>query len=314
MHKRDLSPGERLKRGALFALLFTACGLIACGDDEPPAVEFPRIPREIIGPEARPARLFVPLSYTPSRAYPLVLMLHGYQVDGDAQDLVLGLRERVESMGFALLIPEGTPDLKGKQFWNAWEECCNFDRLGVDDVGYLSALVEEAAREIHVDAERVSIVGHSNGAFMAFRLACDRPDLFRRVASVAGSMPVDASQCEAREPVSILHIHGSLDLVVPYNDNRGGVPGEGHGIVSAGARDTVARWRESNGCPEAPDQVELLDLMSNVGGAETTASSWTSCSSGESVHFFDIAGGDHLLLGRNATFQDRIAEFLIAAP
>lgn len=162
MHKRDLSPGERLKRGALFALLFTACGLIACGDDEPPAVEFPRIPREIIGPEARPARLFVPLSYTPSRAYPLVLMLHGYQVNGDAQDLVLGLRERVESMGFALLIPEGTPDLKGKQFWNAWEECCNFDGLGVDDVGYLSALVEEAAREIHVDAERVSIVGHSN--------------------------------------------------------------------------------------------------------------------------------------------------------
>lgn len=294
----------------MVALLLMAAGLAACDDDEERI--YPEAPPETIGPEARQARLIAPLNYDRAHRYPLVLMLHGYQVTSELQDIVFGLMDRVDSRGFILLMPEGTPDSKGKQFWNATEECCNFDGLEVDDVSYLSELVEEAARQTNIDRERITVVGQSNGGYMAFRLACDRPDLFRRAASVAGSMPVDPSHCAEREPVSILHIHGTVDNVVPYADNREGTPGETHGIVSAGAHDTVARWRESNGCEAEPDVVESLDLVANVEGEETTASSWTSCSSGESVHFYDIEGGDHLLLARTALFQDRLVDFLVA--
>lgn len=290
----------------LLAALLAACA----GVEEP---SDPVLPPRTIGPEARPARLFVPSDYDPDQSYPLVLMLHGFQVTGDLQNIVLGLRERVTPQGFVLIIPEGTRDSRNRPFWNAGPECCNFDGIDVDDVSYLSGLVEEASSVVSIDPARIAAVGHSNGGYMSLRLACDRPDLFRRAVSVAGSMPLDATRCADPDPVSILHIHGSLDDVVPYQDNRDGEPGAGHFIVSAGAHDTVERWRLSNGCPETPDLVESLDLLSDVPGEETTASSWTTCATGERVVFFDMEGGDHLLLRRTATFQDRIASFATAA-
>src|SRR5690554_1526667 len=189
-------PQSRKASTLMVALLLMAAGLAACDDDEERI--YPEAPPETIGPEARQARLIAPLNYDRAHRYPLVLMLHGYQVTSELQDIVFGLMDRVDSRGFILLMPEGTPDSKGKQFWNATEECCNFDGLEVDDVSYLSELVEEAARQTNIDRERITVVGQSNGGYMAFRLACDRPDLFRRAASVAGSMPADPAHCAER--------------------------------------------------------------------------------------------------------------------
>lgn len=302
------TPSPMLPRALLLPML--AASFFGCGKDADKG--YPQMPPELIGGAERPAALYVPSDYSRDKAYPLVVMLHGYSATGTLQDFIFGLRERVTRDQFVLVVPEGTRNSRGKQFWNAFPECCDFEGSGVDDVGYLSALVEEAASVVHVDRARITSAGHSNGGYMSFRLVCERPDLVRRAISIAGSMPVDPEHCPKPGSVSILHAHGSLDDVVPYADNREGSPGAGHGIVSRGAHDTVERFRVANGCSETPDSEEALDLLSNVEGAETTVRVWKSCATGERVEFWDSEGGDHLYLGRTTEFQDRIAEFITA--
>jgi poly(3-hydroxybutyrate) depolymerase len=54
----------------------------------------------------------------------------------------------------------------------------------VDDVGYLRAVIAEVSVRFAVDPRRVYVTGHSDGADMAHRLACEsaRLDLVNDVA------------------------------------------------------------------------------------------------------------------------------------
>src|SRR4051812_3323016 len=117
-------------------LLAIACAPPSPEDTAP--VYAPDPPTELGGD--RPAAVLLPADYTIDRAWPLVILLHGYGATADLQDIVFGLGVRVDDLGFILVKPEGTTDASGAQFWNATDECCDFGGTGVDDVGYLSGL------------------------------------------------------------------------------------------------------------------------------------------------------------------------------
>lgn len=258
----------------------------------------------------RPARLYVPSDYDAEKAYPLVLMLHGYSVTGAMQNVIFQLVERVKTYQFILVVPEGTRNQQGHPFWNAFEDCCNFYGQDVDDVAYLTGLVEEAAKHVHVDRSRVTTLGHSNGGYMSLRLACERPDIFSRAVSVAGSMPSLREQCDAEGGVSILQIHGTEDITIPYENNLETEGGDGHGIFTRGAEATVQDWVDFNGCSPEPVESTRADFMS-IAGDETVITRW-DCGEGVSVQLWRIEGGDHLLLSRKRSFQNQIAEFVTA--
>ena len=74
--------------------------------------------------------------------YPLVLMLHGYGANSFVQDGVFGLQDRVDSHQFILILADGTVDAGGSQFWNAFNECCDFYGTNVKDNKWLSKLIE----------------------------------------------------------------------------------------------------------------------------------------------------------------------------
>ena len=120
-------------------------------------------------------------------------------------------RPLAEARGFLYCYPDGTIDRWGNRFWNATDACCDFGNTGVDDAGYLRALIEEIARRFAVDRKRIYLVGHSNGGFMAYRMACQSADLIAGIASLAGTTFLDPSRCAPSEPVNILHIHGTAD-------------------------------------------------------------------------------------------------------
>src|SRR3972149_5945139 len=73
--------------------------------------------RIFIGGE-RPARVYVPASYDGATPLPLVVLLHGFGVDGPTQDVYWGLSRRVDLDHFFLVVPDGTPDSEGRRFWN----------------------------------------------------------------------------------------------------------------------------------------------------------------------------------------------------
>ncbi|MEM1417963.1 MAG: PHB depolymerase family esterase [Myxococcota bacterium] len=243
----------------------------------------------------RPVELVVPAGYA-GEALPLVLSLHGYGVAPEAHDATLGLSPRVDARRFFLLTPAGTPEAgAGPAFWNATDACCDFAASGVDDVAYLTGLVEEAAQHVNLDRARVYVVGLSNGAFMAHRLACDAGERFAGIAAIGGVAPLDPEACPAASPVSVLQVHGTEDAIVRYagGDLRA-VARSARVHAHPGAEESALRWALRGGCAATPRVGPRLDLDANVPGPETRPASFPGCAEGVSVVLWRLEGSRHV--------------------
>jgi polyhydroxybutyrate depolymerase len=281
-----------------------AAMLLGCGgDDSTPTVGADAAPGVIdaapgddatSGPPtsfggARPAELKVPSSYDPAVPTPLVVALHGYSPNTAYLEAVLGLDPLYDTAGFLLIAPTGTLDSSGQYFWNATDACCNFDANPVDDVAYIDGLVDAISASYNVDPKRVYIIGHSNGGFMAHRLACDSADRFAAIISVSGATFEDASRCAPSQKVNVLQVHGTDDDTIAY----AGAAIRGHAYP--GAVETVARWATLNGCTGASTPGAAMDLTS-LSGAETDVAAYAGCPAGGAAELWTVNGAPHLIL------------------
>ena len=227
----------------------------------------------------------------PERA-PLVVVLHGYSSNGLRQAEYLHLPELVREKGFYLAMPGGSRDPKGYHFWNATDACCNFWQAPVDDVAYLRALIEDAMVRYPIDPKRVFVVGHSNGGFMAHRVACELSLRVAAVVSLAGPMVKDATRCVPVAQVSVLHIQGDADESIHVN---GGVIGEG-APPYPGTRDTVQTWARKNGCSlrtTSAGPALDLDASPKAPGAETVRERFADCPQSGAVELWMMHGSTH---------------------
>ena len=131
------------------------------------------------------------------------------------------------------------------------------------------------------------VVGHSNGAFMAHRLACDHADQVAAIVSLAGAMDTDAA-CDPAEPVSVLQVHGDADDTILY----GGGEINARPYTSAAA--TVARWRSADACSGDARTGARLDADASVAGDDLTPTTWSDCRGGTEVSLWTIAGAGHI--------------------
>lgn len=238
----------------------------------------------------RPFELKVPRELPPERPMPLVLLLHGYGANGAAQDLYFGLGKLVDEKGFLLALPDGKRDKQGRGFWSATDACCNMDDEPVDDVAYLKAILKDTKARYRVDEKRVFVVGHSNGGFMAHRMACDVSDQIAAIVSLAGAVWKDPSRCKPDAAVSVLQVHGDADDIIRYGGGRF-MPGLAE---YPSASDTVALWAQRNRCSGALiDSGMPLDLESGLAGAETRVERYAGCPQA-AVERWTLVGGAHI--------------------
>ena len=211
-----------------------------------------------------PVDVFIPSSYDPEVAAPLLLLLHGYTATGAGQEAYMQFGRVAEAAGMIYLHPDGTSDLLGLQFWNATDACCDLFGSGVDDSGYLLDLIEAVESRLNVDPKRIYITGHSNGGFMSYRMACDHSEKIAAIASLAGATWLDDADCGATEPVHVLQIHGTDDDVILFDGNCDFFQ------CYPGAIDTAKTWAQTDACDRVIDQSSpKLDLDLFLPGAET---------------------------------------------
>ena len=266
----------------------------------------------------RPYGLKVPDGYDGGHPIPLVVLLHGYTSNGAQQAAYFGLAAEADRAGFLLATPNGTRDLLGNRFWNATDACCDFFHTGIDDVAYLDAVIGEIEQKYPVDRARVFLVGHSNGAFMAHRYACDRAGTVAAIVTLAGMTWKDQVRCPAGSPggsgaspgaaVSVLHVHGRNDSTINYD---GGATPEG---TYPGALETVADWAAKDGCTGALAATgRRFDLDRTVPGDETAESAVAGCPGGTGVTLWTIEGGGHTP-AFNDSWAGAIWSYLTAHP
>lgn len=270
---------HRVTAAATVALALAACG----GDDGGP------VQRPIEFGGDRPVSLQVPGDFDDAHSYPLLVILHGYSANGFLQQGYFRLGNAADDFDALVLAPEGKTDRAGNQFWNADPACCDLDGSGVDDVAYLGGLIDDVVASWPVDPARVYVLGHSNGAFMAYRLACDRADVVTAIAGLAGHATSSSVTCTPAHAVNVLHLHGTADATVPYETGTFG------GVMSPGAVDSVAAWARRDGCTGAPStSAGAKDLESSLAGSETDVAVTAGCPAGAAADLWTINGGSHI--------------------
>ncbi|UCH29247.1 MAG: prolyl oligopeptidase family serine peptidase [Myxococcales bacterium] len=280
-----------------WVLLILAAALGCSTDNDSGTGDFSPDPPLVIGTDERPASVAIPQDYDPEVTYPLLMVLHGRGADGQTQAGYFQLFPLVDEKQFVMIYPDGGKfNASGARVWNG-ALCCAEPGDPIDDVGYLSDLIEEAKRTYNVDPKRVYLMGHSNGGFMSFRMACEASAFFTAMVSLAGSTWLDPDLCRPNTPpVSVLVVHGTADDTVFYD---GGIfESDGMQYGYPGAVELSERSAATAGCdPETTTPLGMVDLVPSIEGEETERIGYrTGCDEGLGVELWTIEDGPHIPL------------------
>ncbi len=209
------------------------------------------------GSKARSYLLHIPPGYDPAKPAALVLVYHGISLDAEEMVRITGFSQQSDESGFLVVYPNGTG---ARQSWNGGMCCGEAAQKKTDDVGFTRALIDQLSAELNVDQKRVYATGFSNGAFMAYRLACDLADRIAAIAPVGAAPGVQS--CDPARPVPLIHFHGDHDRLNPY---EGVVTSSGLEFI--GVEQGIADWVELNGCSTIPEETTEGYVVHRVYGS-----------------------------------------------
>ncbi len=155
----------------------------------------------------------------------------------------------------------------------------------VNDVGFLTALIDSIKANFNVDDSRIYIAGFSNGAFMTQRMLCEKPELFRAAVSHSGTKALQLTQCNTNIKVPVAHFHGTEDEVVDLDGTfyMMGMSAQ----VGVSADSLVNLWKGINNAP-------TLASTTTIGDPNATHYMTHYVYSGDKrVEFFRITNGTH---------------------
>lgn len=275
---------------------------------------YPRPSKTVMGTGlGRNCQLLIPNGYVDSDPVPLIVFLHNYAATGlDVQGRLTMDQCMNFDNGSLVLVPNGTVDLDGNTFWNASPACCDKHSAGPDDKGYIVSIVNETiAAGWNVDKSRIWIKAYSNGAFLAFALACHHPELFTAVVGVAGAFDtLDGSGCAGTKNVNVLVIHADGDTTVPFNGGLGNAPVSQQipitGVPSAAQTASyfaALNGIAGNGLVSRGANVDYITTGSPGGtGAETVRQEYASPPADGHVGYDVMQGAFHTMVFSRTTF------------
>lgn len=219
----------------------------------------------------------------PDRPVPLVVGLHGGGGSGTQFARNTGLDAEADRVGFVAAYPEGLamPTRKGPstRTWDAGICCPPANRLHLDDVGFVASVIADVEAATATDPARVVVAGHSNGAMLTWRIACERPDVLSAAVVVEGALTT--ATCTPSRGVNLVQIHGDADDHVPIGGGSGT-----ESIVSVdypSVADGQARWTTAERC--GPPKTTTADHL--------TTTVWGGCADATTSTLIVIGGGSH---------------------
>jgi polyhydroxybutyrate depolymerase len=281
-----------------FCMCLVLVVMLACGQTAPSLAPPPALATfETLAPgdttrslsyggEERTYVLHIPSAYDPSKATPVVLIFHGFGLNAEEMIRITGFNAQADTSGFIAVYPNGTGH---KPSWNGGDCCGEAAARKVDDVGFARALIEDLSKSVNVDRKRIYATGFSNGAMMAYWLACELSDQVAAIAPVGATQAVQS--CQAGRPVSVLHFHGTNDQLNPYD----GGYGPGGKVNFAPVKDTIQFWVKQNGCPVQAQVKEAGNIVNER---------YSPCAQNTAVELYTIVGGEHAWPGGESISEE----------
>ena len=254
--------------------------------------------------------IYVPSTWQTNVSSPLLIALHGLS----GWDLQLmdntGFNNLAEANNFIVVYPNGTGEKLGDRGIRSWNggkvgwctsgNCPPSQISKIDDVGYISKLIDDVSNRYLIDSKRVYLTGHSNGSQLTQRLACQLSNRITAVAVVAGHLALDT--CNPDSPVSLLQIYGTEDTLNPEN---GGTAKISFGIYSYAFNSepvmkSVQKIAAANGC--SANYTENNNFLNK----DLTIYTWPGCKSGVVVSSMKILGASHAWMGHPAQSADSV--------
>ena len=215
-------------------------------------------PREFI--------LYVPPGYTNGEKTPLVFVFHGYGGNPGSMLIYTEMDRLANEENFIVAVPKGSGPSNALS-WNAGTCCGYASQVNIDDVTFVSDMIDMISSEYCIDPARIFATGFSNGAMMSYRLACELSDRIAAVAPVAGDIRL--AECNPQRLVPGIGFHGTADAVIPYS----------------WALASVEAAADFNQCSDETEVVYQYD--------EVTCVAYKGCAQEATVEFCTVAGGGH---------------------
>lgn len=252
-----------------------------------------------VGARTRRYLVHVPTLDTPPPSWPVVLCFHGGGSNPSQMIDFTGLSECADRHGFVVVYPAGTGIIETALTWNAGNCCGRALREKVDEVAFVTALLDDLEKKLPLDTARVYATGMSNGAMMSYLVADKLSDRFAAIGPVGG--PMGTETCAPSRPVPIIHFHGTADEYASY---EGGV---GRRSLSKtnfySVEHTLKQWVAANNCAAKP-KVDVVpgEVEDGTRIVRYTYAASSKGDSAEVVHY-KIEGMGHTWPGRESRFK-----------
>ena len=223
-------------------------------------------------------RIYIPAIYTGATARPLIINMHGYTSNALQQQFYSNFEPIADTANFLMVYPNGTFS-GGSQFWNA-----GISSIGVNDISFLSNLIDSLKSQYNIDLNRVYSTGMSNGGFMSHTLACELSNRITAIASVTGSIFVSqyGTNCHPTRPVPVMQIHGTADGTVPYLGNS----------TMAPIDSVVKYWVKKNNCSLIPTTTAVPNI-NLTDGCTADHFVYSGGTLGSTVEHYRVNSGAH---------------------
>ncbi len=233
----------------------------------------------------------LPPSFNNESRLPVIFALHGG--GGDYKRIIryYNLNHLADENGFIIVYPNAIN--------KAWSMSCVSSRVNkidnsVDDVHFISSLLNYLITDYKVDSKRVFCTGISRGGVFSLFLAWQLSDRITAIAPVCASMPQAISyEYTFKHQTPVLLINGTEDPLISYNGGPGKMNTGNAGSEKAKMLPTetlVSKITALNQCTVMPVVTHLPDA--DPGDGCTATDYYYSCSTGQ-VEFIKIDGGGH---------------------
>jgi len=228
----------------------------------------------------------------PHEKAPLLIVLHGGGGNGAKMQKMSGFDAIARHENLVTIYPDAV-----KNHWNDKRNDCNTyaHKNNIDDVEFLSKIIDEVKVKYNIDESRVYIAGVSNGGMMAHLFAIEKGGQIAAMASVIAGIAENIKDKKPAAALPVLIINGDKDMLVKWD---GGVVAQNRGKI-LGARKSVEFWVNNNGCKKTP-LVERLGDKDPGDGTVVIKETYAASDKGAEVVFYIIKGGGHCWPGKKA--------------